>query len=126
MADTLGLLEAHLDANPDQPRALTTKGGRPWVWTRTTAAGRLEKSDNVATVFTHLKRRLGWADPGKSLKLFRKTSATALAQHPTHRELRHWFLGHAERTVADRHYASLAQGHLDAAVGYLGERLGQV
>jgi hypothetical protein len=68
--------------------------------------GKLKKADNVATLFQHLRRKVRLAGEGKSLKVFRKTSATRLKSRKDYRGLRHFFLGHSDRTITDRHYAA--------------------
>lgn len=118
--ETAALLREHM--RPDGDRALVTKSGKPWVWTETvetTTGMRLRKSDNVATIFNNIKRRIGWKAAAKSVKVFRKTSATLIKRNPTYKDLRFWFLGHSERTVADIHYGDNSQAELDAAVGWL-------
>jgi integrase len=104
----------------DGDRALVTKSGKPWVWTEMADGGKMRKSDNVATVFNNLKRKLKMDKVlGKSLKVFRKTSATRLKGNKDYRDLRFLFLGHSTRNVADRHYAKESQTLLDEAVNWL-------
>lgn len=115
--ETIALLQRHMSTDP--VRVLTTKSGQPWVWTQTTPGGDLRKSDNVATIFNALKRKIKLIGKGKSPKVFRKTSASRLKRSADFRDLRFWFLGHSERTIADRHYAAADQQHLDAAINWL-------
>ncbi|OWK45539.1 hypothetical protein FRUB_01870 [Fimbriiglobus ruber] len=117
--EVVSLLREYTNTDESEVRALTTKSGQPWVWTETTDAGKMRKSDNVATVFNTLKRKINVSAAGKSLKVFRKTSATRLKSNPVHRDLRFLFLGHSERSIADRHYAAADQSQLDAAVDWL-------
>lgn len=109
--------------NTEGALALTTKSGAPWVWTETLSDGRFRKSDNVATVYNRIKAKAGLVGEGKSVKIFRKTSATRIKQSP-HKDLRFWFLGHSEKTVADTHYSANSQKELDDAVDWLGEQYG--
>lgn len=115
--ETQELLREHIETSGDL--ALVTKSGKPWVWSETTDAGKLKSSDNVATIFANLKRKLKIDDVGKSLKVFRKTSATRLKNNREYKDARFMFLGHSERTVTDRHYAEISQDTLDAAVKWL-------
>jgi hypothetical protein len=122
--ETARLLREHLSADPVY--ALLTHTGRRWVRKDMGDDGRLKKADNVATLFQHLKRKVGLAGEGKSLKVFRKTSATRLKGHPKYRDLRFWFLGHSARTVADRHYAAESDALMREAVEWLGRGYGLV
>lgn len=117
--EVVALLEAHTNADAHEPRALVTKSGKPWVWTELTTADKKKKSDNVATVFNKLKQTIKMTGEGKSLKVFRKTSATMLKRKAEYRDLRFLFLGHSEQTVADRRYAESSQTLLDEAVNWL-------
>jgi integrase len=117
--ETARLLAEHLSADP--ARALLTESGRPWVRKEMLESGRLKKADNIATLFQHLRRKTGIS---KSLKVFRKTSATRLKGSKEYRDLRFFFLGHSDRTVADRHYAAESQELFAEAVAWLGRQYG--
>lgn len=114
--ETLALLKTHINVDPAQPLAIVTKSGKPWVWTETLPDGRKKKSDNVATIFSNLKKRVGMTGSDRSFKVFRKTSATRLMSSERYRALRFLFLGHKPREVADRHYASVGRRTLDKAI----------
>lgn len=105
--------------------ALLTIGGKPWVWKRI-ENGKLEKSDNVATVFRHLRARVTDSVDlsKKTVKHFRKTSATRLRNSDAHNRVYVYFLGHSDRSIADRHYAGISQSSLDSAIDWLGKELG--
>jgi integrase len=103
-------------------RVLLTESGLPYV-RKELVKGKLVKADNIASNFTHLKRRLNFRKP---MKLLRKTSATLLESHPTYGRLTSLFLGHAPATVKERHYAAPSQELLDEAVTWLGQQLGQM
>lgn len=115
---THDLLKNHIATEGEL--ALVTKSGSPWVWTTLDNSGKYRKSDNVATIFKNLKKRVNLTGEHKTLKIFRKTSATRIKQNRDYSDLRFWFLGHSEATIADRHYAALSQSSLDAAVTWLG------
>jgi hypothetical protein len=108
-----------MNADDKETRALVTKSGKPWVWAELTTDNQKKKSDNVATVYNNLKNKLDMEGEGKSLKVFRKTSATRLKGKAEYRDLRFLFLGHSEKTVADRHYAEASQTLLDEATNWL-------
>jgi integrase len=119
---TLRLLKEYLSDDPVY--ALLTHTGRRWVRKELREDGTLKKADNVATLFQHLRRKVGMKGEGKSLKVFRKTSATRLNGERRFRDLRFLFLGHSARTVADRHYAAPDAKQLAEAVEWLGEQYG--
>lgn len=85
-------------------------------------SGKIKKADNVATNFQHLRRKVKLVGEGKSLKVFRKTSATRLKSSKDYRDLRFYFLGHSARTIADRSYSEESQALLDEAVTWLHEQ----
>jgi integrase len=103
-----------------QGRVLLTESGKPYV-RKELVAGKLVKSDNIASNYAHLKRRLGFKKP---LKQLRKTSASLLESHPVYGRLTTLFLGHSPRSLKDRHYAAPSQPLLDEAVAWLGEQYG--
>lgn len=115
---TLTLLKNHIATTGD--RALVTKSGQPWVWSRLTSDGKYSCADNIGVVFNMIKQRISLTGEHKTLKIFRKTSATRIRSNRDFADLRFWFLGHSETTVADRHYAALSQQALDNAVTWLG------
>lgn len=114
--ETLELLRKHL--TPEGELALRTKSGEPWVWKKLERE-KLKKSDNVATVFNNLKKKIKMTGADKSLKVFRKTAATKLKSNTTYRDLRFFFLGHSARTIADKHYAGEDQKLLSEATDWL-------
>ena len=85
------------------------------------ANGKLCKIDNIVSAFSRLKREVGIKKP---LKLIRKTSATLLKSGKQFSGVEAVFLGHAPRSVADRHYAQVPQVLLDAAIKWLGKQYG--
>jgi integrase len=120
--ETARLLKEHLSAEPTY--ALLTHTGRRWVRKEMLDTGRLKKADNIATLFGHLRRKVKLTGEGKSLKVFRKTSATRLKAEPKYRDLRLYFLGHSARNIADKHYAAESQALLGEAVEWLGRQYG--
>lgn len=53
------------------------------------------------------------------LKLFRKTAASKLGEHPEFGKFAQYFLGHSPRTVADKHYVRPSEEHFDRAISWL-------
>jgi hypothetical protein len=51
--------------------------------------GKLKKCDSIATLFRHLREKVKLTGDGKSLKVFRKTSATRLKHNKDYREVTH-------------------------------------
>lgn len=120
--ETLRLLREYLSDDPDI--ALVTKSKQRWVRKKLLDNGKLRKADNVATLFQHLRRKVKLSGAGKSLKVFRKTSATRLKADSRYRDLRFYFLGHSARTIADRHYAAESEALMAEAVQWLGREYG--
>ena len=102
-------------------RVLLTESGRPFV-RKEMVDGKLIKADNIASNYTHLKKRLKFRKP---LKLLRKTAATLLESHPIYGRFTSYFLGHAPASVKDKHYAAPSQTLFDEALTWLGKELGQ-
>ena len=82
---------------------------------------RRRRSDCIRKAYEFLCRRLGIAKP-KPLKLLRKTAASLLAEQYD-LSLVQLFLGHAPRTIAERHYLAVPQAKLDVAVVWLGSQI---
>lgn len=121
---TVALLREHLSDDPIYA-LLTTKSNKRWV-RKEMVGGHLKKADNIATLFQHLRRKVNLKGKGKSLKVFRKTSATRLKGSKEYRDLRYYFLGHSDRTVADRNYAAESQTLMDEAIKWLGKQYGLI
>jgi integrase len=119
---TLELLKANLSQDP--VFALLSKDGRRLVYKVYQDDGKLRQYDAPAVAFHLLRRRLKLTGKGKSLKVFRKTSATTLKAHAVYRSLVPYFLGHSAKSMADRHYAAESQTLLDEAVTWLGQQFG--
>ena len=84
-------------------------------------AWKLKNIDNITSAFNRLKRLTKIKKP---LKLFRKTSASLLRGKQDFSGVEILFLGHAPRTIADRHYAQAPQLLLDNAIKWLGTQYG--
>jgi hypothetical protein len=115
---TAMLLDEHRqrDDTNDPFRALLTSTGKPWRIEEIDATGKIKKSDSIRTNFRRLSESLSVKKP---LKVFRKTSATILDGNKTHQGCVGFFLGHAEQTVAGKHYVVANPVALGAAVQWL-------
>jgi integrase len=120
--ETLRLLKKHLSNDPVY--ALLTRSGRRWVRKKMLETGQLKRTDSVAALWLDLRQKLNLTAKGKSLKTFRKTSATRLNTNKDYRDLRHLFLGHSPSNQADKSYAAAAQDLLAEAVRWLGQQYG--
>jgi hypothetical protein len=100
----------------DPTYALLNRHGKPWVreWIREDK--RRGKADGIRSNFKHLQRRLKIT---KSLRVFRKTSATRLNKSDRHSRLVYLFLGHRAPDIARRHYADAPD--LSKAIRWLGK-----
>jgi integrase len=121
---TLALLRK---CNKGGDRVITTRDGTPYVNERF-VGGKRVRVDSFHRHFQRVKERLAESLPDfdGTPKGVRKMSATLLASHPTYGRFVAYFLGHAPRSIADRHYARTDQGLFDEAVTWLGRQLGQV
>lgn len=109
---TLALLKEYRSGTD---RVLVTKSGGPFLRKDT-------GSDMFARLYEDLRERVGIPKP---MKLLRKTSASLLESHEVYGRFTSLFLGHSPRSMKDRHYAAPPQELFDAAIVWLGERLGQ-
>lgn len=121
---TLRLLREHLSDDPII--ALLTKSKARWVWAMMQDNGKMKRSDNIATNYTRIRDKAGLDREGHSLKVFRKTSATRIGENTNYLHLRHFFLGHKEKMMADKHYVAKSQRQLDRAIAWLGRQYGLI
>jgi len=103
-------------------RALLDAEGNPLQTTGIGADGKLKRHDVMQAAYIRYRRKMR---PAKlpALKLLRKTSASLLA-HEYNLELSQLFLGHAPKTIAEKHYVAPDRKTFDAAVRWLGEQYG--
>jgi hypothetical protein len=121
-ASTLAELKTHISKHPTL--ALTTKSDQAWCRKETTESGKIKKADNVATLWKNLKDTNPTAEFLKTLKAFKKSSASLLRNNPRFAEFHEYFLGHSEKTIAGRNYAKLDQTTFTTAIKWLGEQYG--
>jgi len=107
-------------------RVLRNEDGKP-LKVEELRGGKVTKIDNIAVAYhwfcTKLKTK-GLLKAKKPLKLLRKTSPTLLQKNPAYAHCAAHFLGHAPRSVADKHYVAIDQATFDKAVLWLGEEYG--
>lgn len=84
--------------------------------------GKARNIDNVRSAIYRLCKRLKreMFPP----KLLRKTGATMLGGHDVYGRYAQYYLGHAPRSVADKHYVKPSQEQFDSAITWLGEQYG--
>lgn len=122
---TFELLKRHRET--DGELALRTKTGGMWAWERLDDEGKLHSSDNIATNYATLRRKLkaeGIKVP--SLMVLRKTGASKLNEHDIYRVCYQEFLGHVPDSLALRKYVKPSQELLDRAIRWIGEEFGLV
>lgn len=100
---------------------LVNKDGGPLKFEVTSSDGKLSKTDNIASAYSRLKRRVKIDKP---LKYLRKTSASLLKSNNDFRGLEGLFLGHAPATMEERHYTQAPQEILNQAIVWLGSQYG--
>jgi len=98
---------------------LNTKFKAKWVRETIREDGRKSKADGIKSNFNHLQRKTGIK---KSLKMFRKTSATRLNKSRNYERLLYLFLGHRAPDIARNNYA--APRKLEQAIIWLGKTYG--
>ena len=121
--ETFALLKQHCTQErvPNERgghRALLSEEGRPLVcyWMED---GKMRRYDLIQSAFGRLFDKLKMK---KSIKLFRKTSASELGAHPTYGAYVQHFLAHSPRGVTDRHYVVPDQDRFDEALAWLRSR----
>lgn len=118
---TVSELKKHLSSDPEI--ALLTTSGKRWKRSALKEGDKEKKTDNIATNFRRLRKKTSFCGPGKSLKVFRKTSAS-LIDDSEHAGLAPLFLGHSARTVADKNYVKPTIERLAKACEWLGKQYG--
>jgi integrase len=111
--ETLALLTTFWSDHPDL--VLTSKTNSP-LWTAAVEGNRTPRKDLILKQWRKTK-------PAIKLKSLRSVSATLLQSHEVHARCVSLFLGHAPRTVADRHYAAPPQELFNQALRWLHDQL---
>jgi integrase len=82
---------------------------------------KVRKTDNIANAFKRLRARCKIT---KSLKQFRKTSASLVRSNKEFTGVESFFLSLSPKGISDRHYAKPPQAILDEAIGWLAAQYG--
>jgi integrase len=118
--ETFRLLQEHRRA--DFPNVLANENGGPLLSVGLKENGKATKIDNIHTNYFRLCRRVGIQN--RPFKLLRKTSATLLRGNEKYSGLEQLFLGHAPRSMSDRHYAGVPTELLGDALKWLASQFG--
>ena len=111
--ETFGLMKRFRSDHGE--RALLNQNGAP-LWSVTLVGGRRKKTDAIKSAYYRLARKLGVDKPPK---LLRKTSANLLKSNPRFASLADYFLGHAPRSVGEKHYYEPSRDLFDEALAWL-------
>ena len=110
---TFDLLTKYRSTDPTL--VLVNEDGGP-LWSERIQDGKHIKSDNIKCRWFDFMKAMGIK---ARLKDFRKTSASMLEKHDIYGRYAQYFLGHAPRSVADRHYVQPSEERFDEAVAWL-------
>jgi integrase len=102
-------------------RVLQSNAGTPLVGERVDADGVVRAHDYLEVAFRLKRGEIGLT---KSLKYFRKTSATLLDTYEVTGRISTLFLGHSPSSMKDRHYSAPPQNLFDEAIRWLGREYG--
>lgn len=115
---TFKLLKKHRSRHPEL--VLVNSNGLP-LKRETLEGGKYKKIDNISGAYRRVADKLAIQKP---FKLIRKTGASKLEEHEVYRGFVQLYLGHAPRTIAERHYAAPSSELFDDAVKWLGKQFG--
>jgi len=117
--ETLELLKEHRSRSAD--RLLVNGNGGLLKSERLRPDGKLHKVDTIQRNFGRLCRRLKIS--GRTFTCLKKTSASLIRDKAGFTGIETYFLGHAPRSIGDRHYASGPDKLLAEASEWLREEL---
>ncbi len=109
---------------PNSSQVLANENGGLLVTTRLRDDGDLQKIDNISPRFSRLCLRVGIE--GRTFRSLRKTAATLLRGSEKYNGIEDLFLGHAPRTMSDKHYAGVPHELMASALDWLGQQFGLV
>jgi integrase len=118
-SETLALLRKHRSADPEY--VLLNENGTPLWKEQVSKNGKFNRLNNIKCNFFRLQRK---TEITKGLKLFRKTGASTMEEHPEYGRYAEHFLGEVPRSVAGRHYVKPSQDQFDAALRWVGQQFG--
>lgn len=117
--ETLELLREFAEREGEY--ALLNEDGKQLVRETLKADGTHSRTDAIRQAFDRLSGRVRVVG---TIKMFRKTSASILNSNPKYRSIVPYFLGHAPRSIAERHYARESDDLLAEAINWLREEYG--
>jgi len=118
--ETLRLLQKLGDKGCGKLLLLNENSG-PLLAERYEDNGKFQRTDNIKSAFTRLRKRL---DINKPLKSLKKSSASRLRNNERFNGIEDLFLGHAPRRMSDKHYTTSPEQLLDAGINWLAEEFG--
>ena len=101
------------------------KNGKP-LWFESVNDGKCSRTDSIARHFKSLIERLQEDDPDMpevTYYALRRTAATEIYNEPQYRECHELWLGHAPKTVAEKHYIAPSSTILDACLVWLYDKI---
>lgn len=115
--ELLRKLRAKQDVRNDRGgrRVLLTDEGNPLVSERV-EGGKFRAYDTIANAYRLVAGKIGIK---KTLKMFRKTSASLLASHPQYKFYTVYFLAQSPKSVAERHYIKPSDEEFFSALEWL-------
>lgn len=120
--ETLSLLRKHRTQSGDL--VLTTGEGNPLV-RRWLEDGKMRRYDLIHSAWSRMALKMGMRKNRLGFKHLRKTAASILGTHPRFKYYGPYFLAHAPRSTADRHYILPSDPEFFQALDWLrGEILG--
>lgn len=117
--ETIALLRKERSTG-DSSRILLNENGQPLRQDTRGGDGKFKKTDNVRNAFERLRKKTGIA---KTLKSFKKTSASLIRDTRDFSSVERVFLGHAPTSMSDKHYTHVPQNRLDEAINWLHDEL---
>jgi hypothetical protein len=114
---TFDLLTKHKSMHPDL--VFVNQVGHALKTELISDKGFYRRTDTIRYAYSRLTRKLKITKP---YKLLRKTGATKLGENKYHKSFVPLYLGHAPRSIAERHYAVPSQELFDEAIAWLGDQ----
>jgi len=120
--ETFKLLKKH---RSEGELALTNAKGKPLVRFWLDEAGKLKRYDCIHAAWTKVAKKMGLEKMRLGLKHLRKTSSTALGQHPQFKYYAAYFLADSPKGMDQRHYVRPSEEEFFSALDWLrGQLLG--
>lgn len=120
--ETFRLLQEY--RRPNSPHVLANENGGSLLTSKLKEDGKQHKVDNIHTAYFRLCKRVSIKD--RPFKSVRKTAATHLRGSEKYSGIEDLFLGHAPRSMSDKHYAGIPHDLMASALDWLGRELGLI